>query len=140
MENFEKLKDELFSQYAQIACLPLRTEALVHTTAVLCAIELLDTQTDINSRRYAALLHDVGRYLYNAPDHAKRSAQFAESLGMDSDIVSAIARHPRKKEADELPLAEDLKDADVLARWLVDPTYTHERLEAAKLRCPCFRP
>lgn len=133
MIEFDSLKNDILSRYAAIAYLPLRLEAMEHTLGVIHAISLLHTDTDLTERRTAALLHDTGRFLFNQADHARASAAYALELGLPEPVVSAIAVHSKKERIDSL-LAEDLKDADVIARWLADPAYEHPRLTAALAR------
>lgn len=138
MIDYQELKKTILSRYSSISYLPLRLEALEHTLGVMDAISLLNTDTDLTERKMGALLHDTGRFLFNRADHAKCSADYAASLQMPEAVVAAIACHSKKERTDS-PLAEDLKDADVIARWLADPSYEHPRLSAALRRYPVHR-
>lgn len=130
-----RLEEELLSTYAALSWLPLRLEAVSHTLHVLDMISVLDTDTSLWDRRACAVLHDYGRYVKNSPHHARISAEEASRrYPEETNLADAIRCHSRKDRIDS-PLAEDLKDADVLARWLEDPEgYRHPRLQNALKR------
>ncbi len=133
--QYEVLEEKILTGYARIPYMPLRLEALRHTLRVVDMISLLDTDTDLWDRRSAALLHDTGRFLKNSPRHATASARLAEELLPDKPEIAAAIRVHSEKDRVHGALAEDLKDADVLARWLDDPaSFAHPRLQAALKR------
>lgn len=90
----------------------------------------------------AALLHDYARFARNQ-NHARLSAAYARTILEETGefspaeigvICQAISCHSAKERVDG-PLAETLKDADVLAAWMEDPASVQspgrvERLEA----------
>lgn len=127
--RYQRLRSDIYEQYAAIAWKPLRQEALSHTAAVeaACALLCLSTDCDSELAGAAALLHDCARFLDNVPgkDHARLSALRAKAWLEESGswtseetavIVSAIARHSRKNWLDS-DFDEVLKDADLLARY-----------------------
>lgn len=130
-----RLEEELLNTYAALAWQPLRLEAVSHTLRVLDMISVLETDTSLWDRRACAVLHDFGRYIRNSPHHALASAEEAlRRYPQETGLADAIRCHSRKNRIDS-PLAEDLKDADVLARWLEDPEgYSHPRLQNALQR------
>ena len=133
--QYEALEEQILDRYSRIASLPMRLEALRHTLKVIDMISLLDTKTGLWDRRTAALLHDTGKFLKNSPNHARASAILAEELLPDEPEIAEAILHHSEKDRIHSPLAEDLKDADILARWLDDPEhYDRWRLQAARSR------
>lgn len=135
-ERYQALAEKVYENYASINWLPLRMEALLHTQRVIDAIALQQTDLDLELRMTAALLHDYARFMNNitkqhGPESAKLVKPMLEEAGYTyeevKDICDAIACHSHKKRIDS-PLAESLKDADIMARWLEDPSYEHARL------------
>jgi uncharacterized protein len=82
------------------------------------------------------MLHDIATYKTGDPtDHAQRSADEAEAILFDigmfsrdeiNRICDAIARHSDKDSTDG-PLAELIKDADVLQHYLYNPDVVPEK-------------
>lgn len=137
--NYEKLESDIFDEYSRIVWLPMRQEATLHTFRTVDAISILCPKEEIMLARTAALLHDYGKYKFNkVKDHAALSASLAKEILPLYDyteeetkyICDVISHHSDKREVHDR-LSEDLKDADVLARWLEAPTlYDHFRLPA----------
>lgn len=147
--RYQKLRNRIYESYAAVAWMPLRIEALSHTSAVetaslaLCAqADLEDTDAELIGA--AALLHDCSKFLDNAPskDHARLSAFKAEAILKEEEcwnpteierIVQAIANHSKKSWIGE-DFNEILKNADVLARaasgdWNEENPWVSKRLE-----------
>lgn len=142
----QKLRDQVIGEYAKIFYTPLRIEALRHTTLVEGAAVLLARKRNLDGELLgiAALLHDYARFARNQnQNHARLSAAYARTILEETGefspaetgvICQAISCHSAKERVDG-PLAETLKDADVLAAWMEDPASVQspgrvERLEA----------
>lgn len=139
MADLSRLESIVFEKYNSLYNPALRMAAVSHTIRVMDAMMLVNPS---ENARAAALLHDLARYTENVgKGHGPRSAVLACALlkecGFDEEsiqaVTSAIACHSKKRQTD-CALAEDLKDADVLARWLEDPACTHFRMESALAR------
>lgn len=113
----------------------LRKMAYVHSYGVAQAAAMLAMQrkADVELACIAALLHDISQYTQNVPHstHAQASARYADNLLRNSgyftaeeiqQIVHAIAVHSDKHTQIDGALAEILKDADVLQKYLYDPS------------------
>lgn len=126
--RYENIRDQVLEQYATIAWLPLRVDALAHTSMVDSYITLLAQKRGLplELAKIAAILHDYARYHDNigkghAIAGAKKAKGLLEEMGLFSSeeiwtIVNAIGNHS-KKELVHDPLDEALKDADALAYW-----------------------
>ena len=146
--RYQSLRNRLFEAYASIAWVPLRAEALSHTSAVETASLLLCFQAGLEEEAEllgaAALLHDCARFLDNAPskDHARLSALKAKAILEEEGswnpseiekIVQIIASHSRKSWIGE-DFSEVLKNADVAARfcsgdWDQENPFHEKRME-----------
>lgn len=133
--QYEALEEQILDAFAALLHPVLRREGMRHTMRVIDMISLLHTDTPLWDRRTAALLHDTGKYLKNSPQHARTSAILCEQLLPEESGIAEAILHHSEKDRIHSPLAEDLKDADVLARWLDDPNrYQHPRLVTARNR------
>jgi uncharacterized protein len=102
----------------------------LYGVSVFCALLAAKRGLDGEICAIAGLLHDLATYESgDAADHAARSASRAEQLLAASGLFSpdevmslsqAISVHSAKGQTDE-PLAELLKDADVLMHYLFNP-------------------
>lgn len=129
-ERIQFIRDQIYPAYAQISYLPLRVQAVHHTSMVETWARYLAGHRNVRDdlAACAAILHDIARYQANtSARHAFKGARMAETLLEQSDlfsqdeihqIVHAIACHSDKDRIDE-PLCEVLKDADTLASWTV---------------------
>lgn len=134
LNRYETVKAYVYEQYARIANESLRIAAITHTSMVDTCITLLAITRSIPLERakIAALFHDYAQYVDNCKhsEHARLSSLYAHQYLAQTknykvieidDICFAIAQHSRKDQFDS-PLCECLKDADILARFLEDPT------------------
>lgn len=131
-ERVQAVRDRLYESYGNIYCLPLRIQAIDHTSKVEACARLLAARREVPADLAvcAALLHDMARYLANvSKHHAQKGACMAEKLLRNTalfsedemkSIVHAIACHSDKSRTDD-PLSEVLKDADTLAFWAASP-------------------
>lgn len=135
MDQYEKAKEFILSKYANIYNETLRIEAISHTMQVDSLITLLAISRGYKyeKAKIAALFHDYAQYIDNCPhsQHAKLSSLYAHKYLHEQkllkihdidDICFAISQHSKKDQEDS-PLCELLKDADCLARFLEDPSY-----------------
>ena len=114
----------------------------VHLYGVAQAAALLALRRglDVELATLAGMLHDVVTYRDgDLRDHAARSALEARAILASVDglgeaeialICGAIARHSDKMTIDG-PLDELLKDADVLQRYLYNPTLRDQQTDDA---------
>jgi uncharacterized protein len=102
----------------------------LYGVSATCLLLALRRGLDPEIAALAGMLHDIATYQTADPhDHARRGAVEAGRIlrklnlfteGEVSAICDAIARHSTKGEIDG-PLAELLKDADVLQHYLYNP-------------------
>ena len=149
MERYEKCKEYVYANFSKIAYEPVRVAAFIHTNSVDNAITLLAISRGLKLElaRIAALFHDYSQYVENCPhqDHARLSTlhanQYLKSTNLFKtteidDICFAIAQHSHKTSYDS-PLCEALKDADVFARFLENPTIKMEGIRKERLLNAC---
>lgn len=148
LSRYEIIRDQVFEQYANIYSLPLKTDALAHTSMVDSYITLLAQKRELplDLAKVAAILHDYARYHDNISSlHAVVGAKKAKDLLLETGlfsqeeiytIITAIGNHSRK-ELIHHPLDEALKDADTLAHWAMHP---QEKPSAVRLKrlASCF--
>lgn len=148
-DGYAKLSEQTFSRYARIVNPVLRTFAIEHTamTVSFMTMTALRRNLDFESARIAALLHDAGKFDLNegSARHAAAGALRAEELLSESgcfsqsqidSICEAIRLHSSKDQIDS-PLAEALKDADVLASWAVHPDDPLSQVRQKRLEKTC---
>ncbi len=147
--RYETIRDQVFDQYAAIQWLPLRVDALAHTSTVDSYITLLAKKRGLPLERakIAAILHDYARYHDNiSKGHAIAGAKKAKALLEESGLFSseeiqamvyAIGNHS-KKELIHDPLDEALKDADTLAHWAMHPKEVPSLIRQKRLE-HCFK-
>lgn len=147
--RYEIIRDQVFEQYATIAWLPLRMDALAHTSMVDSYITLLAQKRGLplELAKITAVLHDYARYHDNigkghALAGAKKAKELLEELGLFSSeeiwaIVNAIQNHS-KKELVHDPLDEALKDADTLAYGAMHTTEVPSFIRQNRLE-NCFK-
>lgn len=134
LHRYLTIKDYVYSKYSGIYNEPLRIAAVAHTAQVdVCITQLaLARNENIELAKIAAVFHDFAQYTENCAhdEHARLSSILASRYLLETklfktseidDIAFAIAQHSKKDMYDS-PLAELLKDADVLARFFEDPT------------------
>lgn len=134
MNKYETVKDYVYSQYAKINLESLRIEAISHTSQVdLCITQLaMARDIDIETAKICALLHDFAQFTKNCShaEHARIgsivASKYLEETGLFTQeemdhIAYAIGQHSHKKAYNDPPLCECLKDADLMARFFVDP-------------------
>jgi HD superfamily phosphodiesterase len=143
MDRLERVRQEVDSALLGLTSDEDRRFGFVHLYGVsLCATWLAARRLlDPELAAVAGMLHDITTYtLGNSADHAKRSAEAAAALLGRSDLFSdeeiaivahAIAQHS-KKDAIDGPMDELLKDADVVAHWLYNPTLPPHPTHAAR--------
>ncbi len=133
LKRYQVVKDYVYSEYAKIYNESIRIAAITHTSSVDTCITLLSMtrNEDLELAKVAALLHDFAQYKQNCShdEHARLSSIMASNYlaetklfkqGEIDDIAYAIAQHSKKEEYHS-PLAELLKDADLLARFFENP-------------------
>lgn len=133
-QKYEAVKDYVYGRFAKIYYEPMRIAAFTHTNSVDDCITLLAISRNVNieSAKICALFHDFAQYAENCSheEHARLSSimasKYMEQSGLFSqpqidEISFAIACHSQKNKYHS-PLAEALKDADILARYLENPT------------------
>ena len=124
-------------------------DAVAHLEGVAMAAQLLAERRGLEGElpAMAALMHDLATYTTgDSAGHAKRGAMLAEQLlaqwGLADEeetgrICAMIASHSAKKRVDNDPLAELLKDADVLHHSFYDPTWPLFPKDVARYRALC---
>ena len=135
MRRYEIIKDYVYGKYLSIYNPVIKQNAIVHTAMVDSNAALLAyvRHQDIELAKIAALLHDYAQFVDNCPhkDHARLSAEFAETYLRQSglfdqteiqQVAQAIRFHSDKDRIDS-ELCEIIKDADVMARFLEDPSH-----------------
>lgn len=108
-----------------------RKFAYIHTYGVCqhTAMLALARGENIELASISAMLHDIATYAFNCPhkEHAQQSADYATKLLNElevfcaseiKDIHDAILVHSDKLNRHDSPLAEILKDSDVLQHYL----------------------
>ncbi|MCB9547315.1 MAG: DUF3552 domain-containing protein [Myxococcales bacterium] len=104
-------------------------------TAHLCGVMAQELGLPILLARRAALLHDIGKVLWEETEavgsHAVSGATFARAHGEDPDVVHPIAAH-HNDEKPSTPLAHLVAAADALSG--ARPGARRETLEAYKQR------
>ena len=148
-KRYETIKEYIYNQCSKINYEPLRTAAFTHTNSVDTCITLLAISRDIpiESAKIAALYHDYAQYTQNCPhaDHARLSSIMAANYlkstqlftqAQIDEISHAIAHHSEKDKYHS-PLCEALKDADVLARFLENPTIEPQGIKKQRLLDAC---
>lgn len=146
MRRYEIIKDYVYGKYLKIYNSVIKQNAIVHTAMVDSNAALLAyvRKQDIELAKIAALLHDYAQFVDNCPhkEHARLSAQFAQlylqetelfSEAEINDISEAIRLHSNKDRIDS-PLCEIIKDADVMARFLEDPSRTMSPAKEQRLQ------
>lgn len=134
LERYEVVKEHVYKEFAKIYDENLRIVAMTHTNSVDFAITMLAMSrgTNLERAKVAALFHDYAQFVDNCPhsQHARLSSlhayKYLKETGLFKiteidDITYAISRHSNKEHFDS-PLCETLKDADLLARFIEDPT------------------
>lgn len=134
LQRYEAAKAYVYEQYSKIYSEPLRIAALTHTSMVDSCITMLaiSRSARVELAKISALFHDYAQYIDNCAhsEHARLSSLHAHKyltstntfkVSEIDNICFAIAQHS-KKEVYDSPLCELLKDADILARFLEDPT------------------
>jgi uncharacterized protein len=145
MDRLEKLREKVDALLRQQSDPVERRCGFVHLYGVsgLCVLLAASRGLDVELCATAGMLHDLSTYETGDPtDHARHSASRAQELLAETDgfspgeiglIAEAIRAHSAKDRVDG-PLAELLKDADVLHHYLYNPSL-HENWEknAARL-------
>lgn len=145
MKRYEIVKEYVYDEFNKIYNVPLKTKAFTHTNSVDNCITLLaiSRNMDVECAKIAALFHDYAQFVDNCPhsQHAKLSSLHAHNY-LDSlhlfkvfeidDICFAIGEHSKKNQYDS-PMCELLKDADVLASFLEDPTQEFTGIKKQRL-------
>lgn len=129
LNRYEQARNYVYSHYARLYNPALMEAAFTHTSSVDNFVTLLalSRSLPVELAKIAALFHDFARYMDNCPskDHARLSSlhahHYLSETGMFEtseidDISYAIANHSRKERQDD-PLSEALKDADLMARF-----------------------
>lgn len=134
MKRYETVKDYVYGQYLKIYNPALKQNAIVHTAMVDSNAALLAKlrNEDVELAKIAALLHDYAQFTQNCSHskHAELSAEFAydylHQTGLFTEneiqIISDSIRFHSHKDRIDSPFGEIIKDADVLARHLEDPS------------------
>ena len=148
-KRYETVKDYVYSQFFKIRYEPLRKMAFSHTDSVDTCITLLaiSRNVPIESAKIAALLHDFALYTQNCghAEHARLSSIMATNYLKSTELFTqiqideishAIAHHSEKNQYHS-PLCEALKDADVLARFLENPTQEIQGIKKQRLLDAC---
>ena len=143
LENIRQTVDHLLRQQPDEV---ERRCGFVHLYGVsaICALLAVRRGLDVELCATAGMLHDISAYeTGDSTDHARRGASrarelLAEAGGFSSSEISSIAgailTHSIKNQIDD-PMAELLKDADVLQHYLYNPSLkggwrTNPRLNA----------
>lgn len=131
MTNVENIRNYILASFNQILDLTFKNQGLEHTFTVASFAGVLAIKRNENQElaQIAAYLHDLAFYqTHYHPSHALRSAKIALPIlnshtnlseNEKEAIITAIKNHSQKDETHS-PLAEILKDADVLAHALSD--------------------
>jgi len=149
MERYQRIKDHVYGKFNAIYNEILRANAMTHTNAVDNFITFLAISRNLNLElcKICALFHDFSQYTQNCPhsEHARMSAIYAHNFLSETnlfkiseidEICYAISQHSKKGQYDS-PLCEALKDADVLAHFLEDPTKQFEGIKRERLLNAC---
>lgn len=147
--KYETVKEYVYSCFSKIHYEPMRIAAFTHTDSVDTCITLLAISRNIpiESAKITALFHDFAQYTQNCSheEHARLSSilasKYLESTGLFKqaqidEITWAIAHHSEKDQY-HTPLCEALKDADVLARFLENPTAEIQGIKKQRLLDAC---
>lgn len=133
MDRYQPLADQVFLEYSQLYHTSMRIMAISHTTSVIQWITALaiSRHHSVELARIAALFHDYASYTQNCghEQHAKFSSllavQFLEKTGQfkqyEIDNIAFAIRVHSKKDQEDSPFCELLKDADLLASYMEDP-------------------
>ncbi len=118
----------------------------IHLYGVSALAVLLATRRKVDPElaAVAGMLHDIWSYSMNNPsDHARLGSKMAADLltrqgdftpAEIGQISAAIAAHSSKQRVEADPLAEVLKDADVLHHHLYNPAFPAFSHEAQRLQ------
>lgn len=133
MQRYEDAKDYVYGEYQKILNPAIQREAFIHTASVdnFATLLAISRDVDVELAKIAALFHDFAKYADSCPvkDHARLSSLHAHkyltskktfSIADIDEICYAINQHSDKLKTDG-PLAEVLKDADVMARFVENP-------------------
>lgn len=143
-KRLDSLMEHVLLSFQKIYHPALYLDAIQHVQLVVFFARALAQVRSENEElaQAAAWLHDWAKYMQNQlRHHAQASAVYAQNYlartGLWSDeeiqtIVMAIAVHSDKEKTDS-PLAEVLKDADVLARWWADENEPLDPVRKARL-------
>ena len=115
----------------------------LYGVSTVCALLAVSRGLDIELCATAGMLHDLSSYeTGNSNEHERRSASRAQDVLADTDsfspdeigvIAEAICAHSAKGHVDG-PMAELLKDADVLQHYLYNPSLKDDRESNARLK------
>lgn len=148
MNRLEAIRPSVDDILRQQPDLEASRAGFVHLYGVsaVCILLALKRGLDPELAALAGMLHDLWTYHTGILDehhlHGARSADLAapllRDLGLDEAAVAAVAeamaRHPDKATVDDSPLAELLKDADVLQHYLYNPWLEQPPGRTARLR------
>ena len=117
----------------------------LYGVSAICALLASRRGLDAEVCATAGMLHDLSSYeTGDSTDHAQRSASRAGELLTEagdffpneiSAIAHAISTHSAKDQVDD-PMAELLKDADVLQHYLYNPSLMDGWGSNARLNAP----
>ncbi len=146
MNRYEAARTYVYSHFSKLYNPDLMESAYTHTSSVDNFITLvsLSRKLPLELAKIAALFHDFARYADNCParDHARLSSLHAHKYLVSTgdfetseidDICYAIASHSKKSDFSDDPLAEALKDADVLAEFVQDPHTEFDPIRSKRL-------
>lgn len=134
MDRLEMIRMKVDRMIQTLANENDRKFAYIHLygTSEFAAMLAVRHHVEVTIAAVAAMLHDIASYAYNVTEaeHAKKSAEIAQKLLMESElfeaeemklIVHAILVHSDKQTRDDNIYAEILKDADVMSHYFYNP-------------------
>lgn len=149
MDRVQIVSDYVYSKLNSIYNDNLRLQALQHTNGVdtICALLALVRGQNVELAKIAGMFHDYSSFVDNVPhsQHSKVSALKAQTFmrrcgcfsSEEIDEVSfAIMQHSLKAQFDT-PLAEILKDADIMAHFLQEPSRNYTGIKKQRLLDAC---
>lgn len=132
MNRYETLKDIFYKSIEEKSHGIYKKEAYFHSlkVAAICQHLALQLDLDIELAGIIGLYHDYSTYINQTSfDHANRSSILVNDILINlpftedeiNIIVTSIKNHSTKNKTDDI-YSELIKDADVLAQYLEEPS------------------
>jgi HD superfamily phosphodiesterase len=145
MSRYIAARDYVYTKFNQIYNENFRQAAFIHVVGVDTMAALIASSRNLNVElaKIAAVFHDYSSFVENVPhdDHAFKSMLACQQWMKESNLFEpeeidevcfAIEQHSRKQTFDS-PLAECLKDADIMAHFTENPCYPYGGIKKQRI-------